>query len=117
MRVEGVWFKHPYVAPTGGTQVTGLEAVNPAWHLSEGHWPVGALNETIVGSAVARRNGWKAGSEINVLGAPFLVAGVLMTGDEADDRVFLPAGARAEFICPAWSGGSDRCGRAYQAGG
>ena len=90
LRVEGVWFKHAYPAPSGGTQVTGLEAVNPAWHLREGRWPAGALNESIVGSGVARRNGWKAGSEINVLGAPFLVAGVLMTGDEADDRVFLP---------------------------
>ena len=43
-----------------------------------------------MGSAVARRNGWKAGSEIDVLGASFRVAGVLMTGDESDDRVFLP---------------------------
>jgi putative ABC transport system permease protein len=90
LRVAGVWFKHPYPTPNGGTQVTGLEAVNPGWHLSEGHWPVGALNESIVGSAVARRNGWKAGSEIKVLGAPFRIAGILLTGDEADDRVFLP---------------------------
>src|ERR1700733_9744150 len=81
LRVEGVWFKHPYPAPSGGTQYTGLEAVNPAWHLREGHWPEGALNECIVGSAVARRNGWKARSEITVLGAPFRVAGILLTGD------------------------------------
>jgi putative ABC transport system permease protein len=90
LRVEGVWFKHPYATPSGGTQVTGLEAVNPAWHLREGHWPVGALNEGLVGSAVARRNGWKVRDEIMVLGAPFRVAGILMTGDDADDRVFLP---------------------------
>jgi putative ABC transport system permease protein len=90
LRVEGVWFKHAYPTPSGDTQYTGLEAVNPAWHLKEGHWPVGALNESIVGSAVARRNGWKAGDEIKVLGAPFRVAGILTTGDEADDRVFVP---------------------------
>lgn len=90
LQVEGVWFKHAYPTPSGGTQVTGLEAVNPAWHLREGHWPVGAVNESIAGAAVARRNGWKAGSEIEVLGAPFRVAGILETGDDADDRVFLP---------------------------
>src|SRR5580658_6628050 len=33
LRVEGIWFKHPHATPSGGTQVTGLEAVNPAWHL------------------------------------------------------------------------------------
>jgi putative ABC transport system permease protein len=90
VQVEGVWFKHLYPAPSGGTQVTGLDAVNPAWHLEQGRWPVGALNECLVGSALARRNGWKAGSNITVLGAPFNVAGVILTGDDADDRVFLP---------------------------
>jgi putative ABC transport system permease protein len=90
LRVEGVWFKHQYPAPSGGTQITGLEEVNPAWHLREGHWPEGALNESLVGSAMARRNGWKAGEEIKVLGTSFRVAGIIATGDEADDRVFLP---------------------------
>jgi putative ABC transport system permease protein len=90
LQVEGVWFKHVYPVPTGGTQVTGLEAVNPGWHLREGHWPEGALNECLAGSGVARRSGWKTHSEITVLGAPFRIAGILQTGDEADDRVFLP---------------------------
>jgi putative ABC transport system permease protein len=90
LQVEGVWFAHPYPAPDGSTQVTGIAKVNPAWSLAEGRWPEGALNEGVAGSGVARRHGWKAGSEITVLGAPFHLTGILSTGDEADDRVFLP---------------------------
>jgi putative ABC transport system permease protein len=90
LRVEGVWFSHTYKTPDGGTQVTGVSAVNPAWHIAQGRWAAGANNEAVVGAGVARRNSWKAGSEITVLGAPFKVAGILSTGDEADDRVFLP---------------------------
>lgn len=90
LQVEGVWFSHPYPAPDGRTQFTGISAVNPAWHIAQGHWPEGALDESVVGFSVARRHGWKAGNEITVLGAPFRIAGIVSTGDEADDRVFLP---------------------------
>ena len=90
VQVEGVWFSHLYPTPDGGTQTTGLSAVNPAWHIAQGRWPEGAANESVAGFSVARRHGWKVGNEITVLGAPFRVAGILSTGDEADDRVFLP---------------------------
>jgi putative ABC transport system permease protein len=90
LQVEGVWFSHPYPTPDGGTQVTGISAVNPAWHIAQGRWPEGATNESVVGFSVAQRSGWKVGDEITVLGAPFRIAGILSTGDEADDRVFLP---------------------------
>jgi putative ABC transport system permease protein len=88
--VEGVWFAHSYPTPDGRTQVTGIKAVNPAWIPESGRWPEGALNEAVAGYAVARRNGWKAGSEITVLGEPFHLVGILSTGDDADDRVFVP---------------------------
>lgn len=90
LQVEGVWFSHLYTAPTGGTQTTGIAAVNPAWRVVKGRWPEGALDEAMVGSAAARRNSWKPGDEITVLGAPFKVVGILTSGDTADDRVFLP---------------------------
>ncbi len=88
--VEGVWFSHTYTAPDGSSQATGITKVNPAWRLRAGHWPVGARNDCAVGLAAAHRHGWKAGSEITVLGAPFTVAGIFETGDEAEDRVLLP---------------------------
>src|SRR5690348_12782287 len=81
LQVEGVWFSHAYNSPTGGTQKTGIASVNPAWHITHGRWPQDVLNEAIIGSAVARRNGWKSGTEITVLGAPFKVVGILSSGD------------------------------------
>jgi putative ABC transport system permease protein len=90
LEVQGVWFSHPYKAPDGGTQTTGIRAVNPAWQIVQGRWTPDALNECIVGASVARRYGWKPGSMISIFGSQFRIAGVLSTGDEADDRVLVP---------------------------
>jgi putative ABC transport system permease protein len=88
--VRGVWFNHPYKAPNGETQRTGIESVNRAWQIVSGRWTADIPTECVVGSTVARRNGWKVGNDIKVLGAPFRVAGILSTGDDADDEVFVP---------------------------
>jgi putative ABC transport system permease protein len=90
LQIQGVWFSHPYRAPDGGTQTTGIQAVNPAWQIVQGRWTPDVLNECIVGAGVARRYGWKPGSVITIFGAQVRVAGVLSSGEEADDRVFIP---------------------------
>jgi putative ABC transport system permease protein len=90
LQVQGVWFSHPYKAPDGETRATGIEAVNPAWQITAGRWTPDVLNECIVGATLARRNGWKPGSVITIFGAQFRVAGILLTGEEADDRVLVP---------------------------
>lgn len=90
LQVEGVWFRHPYKTPDGRTQTTGIRAVNPEWQIVDGRWTPDVLNEAVIGEGVARRKGWKAGSTITIFGAPFKVAGVLSTGEEADDRVLIP---------------------------
>jgi putative ABC transport system permease protein len=90
LELEGVWFSHPYKTPDGRTQQTGIAAVNPAWRIVSGRWTPDVLNECVVGVNVARRNGWKAGGTVTILGAPFRIAGILSTGDEADDRVLVP---------------------------
>jgi putative ABC transport system permease protein len=90
LQVQGVWFSHPYKTPSGGTQTTGILAVNPAWRIVDGRWSEDVLNDCVVGAGVARRNGWKPGAVVTIFGSPFRVAGILSTGDEADDRVFVP---------------------------
>jgi putative ABC transport system permease protein len=90
LQVQGVWFAHSYKTTAGEMQVTGIRAVNPAWQIAKGRWTPDVINECIVGAAVARRNGWKPGGGITVLGSPFKIVGILSTGDEADDRVFVP---------------------------
>ncbi|HYA16417.1 MAG TPA: ABC transporter permease [Bryobacteraceae bacterium] len=88
--LEGVWFRHSYVAPSGETQTTGLPAVNPAWKVVEGRWPNDDASEAIAGAALARRNHWQTGMDIAIFGAPFRLTGILSSGEEADDTLFLP---------------------------
>lgn len=90
LQVEGVWFQHPYNTPDARTQTMGIRAVNPEWKIIDGRWSSDNSNEAVVGEGVARRHGWKAGSTITVLGAPFHVVGVLSSGEDADDRVLIP---------------------------
>jgi putative ABC transport system permease protein len=87
--VQGVWFSHPYKGPNGDTQLTGMRAINPSWNVT-GRWAQDLANDCMIGEGVARRTGWKLGDTVTVLGAPFKVAGIISSGEEADDRVFLP---------------------------
>jgi putative ABC transport system permease protein len=87
--IQGVWFAHPYKGPDGDTQITGMRAVNPSWNVT-GRWAEDLANDCMIGEGVARRTGWKLGDTVTVLGAPFKVAGIISSGEDADDRVFLP---------------------------
>lgn len=85
--LRGVWFRHGYRAPNGESLETGLAAVNPKWQL-EGAWPA-ADDGAVAGAALARKNNWRVGQEILVLGAPLRLTGVISAGDENDDVLFL----------------------------
>src|ERR1700692_4449819 len=61
LKVQGVWFSHPYKAPDGGTQSAGIQTLNPTWRIVEGRWTPDVLNECIVGASAARRDGWEHG--------------------------------------------------------
>jgi putative ABC transport system permease protein len=77
-------------APVEGVKFSAIRSVFPAWQLIRGRWAVDVPSDSMIGATLARRNNWTAGSEITVLGARFKVAGIISSGDEADDRVFLP---------------------------
>ncbi|MES1260998.1 MAG: ABC transporter permease [Acidobacteriota bacterium] len=89
IEVQGVWFSHPLPTPQGTVQITGVAGVNPAWQV-RGRWAEDASNDCMVGEGVMRRRGWKPNSEITVLGVPCKIAGVISSGDDAEDRVLLP---------------------------
>jgi putative ABC transport system permease protein len=91
--VEGVWFLRNYRAPGGASLATGLRALNRTWKV-EGRWvqdaePDANARECMVGRALAGQLGIAAGSTLNVFGELFTVAGVLSTGGDEDDRVYL----------------------------
>jgi putative ABC transport system permease protein len=97
--VEGVWFTHPYRAPDGSFKTTGIRDVNPAWEITSGHWPAadgagaagtGGAAQAVAGAGAARRNHWRTGQQITLFGQSFELAGILSTGDEAEDAVLVP---------------------------
>ncbi|HEY2106788.1 MAG TPA: ABC transporter permease [Candidatus Binataceae bacterium] len=102
LQIQGVWFDHPYKAPNGETQRTGIQKVNRTWQIVAGRWTPDVPTECVVGATVARRNGWKPGSVITLFGAPFQIAGILSTGDAADDQVLVPLERLQQLTGRTW---------------
>ncbi|MGA2742505.1 MAG: ABC transporter permease, partial [Bryobacteraceae bacterium] len=95
--VEGVWFRRRLRGADGSTLEAGLRTVNGAWKV-DGHWiDDGARNdeasdahhEAMIGGAVARRLGVKPGDTLQLFGHPFSLSGIISTGGEEEDRVFV----------------------------
>jgi putative ABC transport system permease protein len=90
--VEGVWFDRRFRGPDGSMIETGERAVN-AWKV-DGRWVDDrdrndqAL-ECMVGGALARRLDLRPGSTVQLFGEMFTVAGLLSTGGEEEDRVYV----------------------------
>ena len=88
--IQGVWFSHAYKTSDGAIQTTGIRAVNPAWQVTKGRWADDSAPECMIGAGIARRTGWSPGQPVTVLGEPCKISGIISSGDEADDRIFLP---------------------------
>ncbi len=91
--VEGVWFLRRLRGPDGSMLEAGLRTVSGAWKV-DGRWvndrsPDSAALDCMVGGAVARRLGLRPGSTLELFGQPFTVAGIVSTGGEEEDRVFV----------------------------
>ncbi|MGA2588706.1 MAG: ABC transporter permease [Bryobacteraceae bacterium] len=91
--VEGVWFRRRFRGADGATLEAGLRTVNGAWKV-DGRWiDDGARNDAahdcMVGDAVARKLGLHPGDSLQLFGQPFTVAGIVSTGGEEEDRVFV----------------------------
>lgn len=70
----------------------GLEVFknDVGWSINKGRWPIPQKNEVILGSIIANETfpGIKAGSEINIKGRKFQVAGILNSvGSKQDDSM------------------------------
>jgi putative ABC transport system permease protein len=91
--VEGVWFLRRLRGPDGSMLEAGLRAVNSTWKV-DGHWVDDhdrndTALEAMLGGALARNLGVKPGDSVQLFGRPFTVRGILSTGGEEEDRVFV----------------------------
>ena len=89
--VQGVWFLHPYKASSSNViQTTGIRDVTPAWQIVRGAWPSEESGDCVAGEGLARRMNWKFKDVVSVLGSQCRIAGILSSGEEADDRLLMP---------------------------
>ena len=98
--VEGVWFRRRFRGADGSILEAGLRTVNGEWKV-DGRWiddrarsdqnngAVEARLEAMLGGAVAGRLGVKPGDTLQLFGQPFTVAGIISTGGEEEDRIFI----------------------------
>ncbi len=91
--VEGVWFRHAFRGADNSAQEAGLRTVNGEWKV-DGRWVDDrirndAAQDAMVGGAVARRLNLKPGATLQLFGHTFTVAGIVSTGGEEEDRIFV----------------------------
>lgn len=94
--VLGTFFSQPVEIPDEEGYQTGQRTVSPFWQVT-GDWPqepAGALPQTLVGQALARRTGWQVGDTLplRVEGTTreVIVSGILSSGGEEDNQLVMP---------------------------
>ena len=91
----GTWSEHSVTVPDGTTYVTGIEKTNPWWRV-EGNWFKEGADECLVGTALSKNSGVKAGDTLNIHTDNIAgwravkVVGVLSTGGPEDNAVVVP---------------------------
>jgi putative ABC transport system permease protein len=91
--VAGVWFNRRFRGADGSTQRAGLRTMAGAWKI-DGRWiddpdRNDADFEAMAGSALARRLGLKPGDTLQLFGRPFTLTGVISTGGDEEDRIYI----------------------------
>jgi len=91
--VEGVWFRRKLRGADGSILEAGLRTVNGAWKV-EGRWiddatPKDRAPDAMVGGGLARALGLKPDNAVELFGQPFTVAGIITTGGEEEDRIYV----------------------------
>jgi putative ABC transport system permease protein len=91
----GTWSDHSVPIPDGTTYQTGIEKTNPWWHV-QGRWFKEGAEECLMGTALAKKFGVKAGDVLNVQAngrnawRSLKVVGIVSTGGPEENAVVAP---------------------------
>ncbi|MGK0541429.1 ABC transporter permease [Propionimicrobium lymphophilum] len=92
MKVQGTWFHNTIDLPTGEDVTTGLQGMRDWWQV-EGQWASDS-GEAMVGSSVAKKNGWSVGDQIEISSdkgtSSLKVAGIYTAGSDEDRTMYIP---------------------------
>jgi putative ABC transport system permease protein len=69
--------------------VTGVRITHPWWKV-QGSWPDDSSQDVLLGENLAAKLNRKAGDEIDIVGRPLRVTGVLSTGGAEDNQIVAP---------------------------
>lgn len=96
INVLGTFFNQPVNVPDEEDYRTGQQTVSPYWQVS-GEWPqepAADKPQVLVGHALAKRFGWKAGDRLVLQGEkaslPVTVSGILTSGSDEDSQLVMP---------------------------
>ncbi|WP_313082962.1 ABC transporter permease [Atlantibacter sp.] len=96
VNILGTFFNQPVDVPDEEDYRIGQQAVSPYWQVT-GAWPqepVGAEPQTLVGQALAKRLGLKAGDVLTLQGEKtaqtVTVSGILSSGGDEDNQLVMP---------------------------
>ena len=92
----GTWFNHHLELPTGESLDAGVASLRSWWDLVDGRWinegGEDALHEIMLGLALAKSAGLKAGDQVTVTGShgseKVTVVGVYDAGGDEDDQIY-----------------------------
>jgi putative ABC transport system permease protein len=89
----GTWYSHSVNVPDGSKFVTGVSSTDPWWHV-QGRWFSDGAEESVIGSALARRTGLHIGDTVTVSSGQrahsVTVTGIVSTGGREDNAMLAP---------------------------
>ncbi|MBI5641243.1 MAG: ABC transporter permease [Nitrospirae bacterium] len=96
VRLVGAWYEKGLPLPGEAKEFpAGIKTVSPWWYI-EGQWPDQA-DKVVAGTSLAARLGIKKGDSLMIDGKGFVVSGILETGGNEDNELYMDLGHLQEF--------------------
>ena len=91
----GTWFNHEMNLPTGENFSTGISEMKSWWQIDE-NFP--AENEILIGKKIAQEKNLKIGDNLTVANKNLKISGILSSGGDDDEKIFLDLKTLQEIL-------------------
>ena len=91
----GTWFNHEMNLPTGENFSTGISEMKSWWQV-DGNFP--AENEILIGKKIAQEKNFKIGDNLNIANKNLKISGILSSGGDDDEKIFLDLKTLQEIL-------------------
>ena len=91
----GTWFNHEMNLPTGENFSTGISEMKSWWQI-DGNFP--AENEILIGKKISQEKNLKIGDNFTVANKNLKISGILSSGGDDDEKIFLDLKTLQEIL-------------------